>query len=365
MQRELVLYDSLHIYAFNMKLDLDTILGAMLIFIPISIAAELLHLNGIIIFFTAALAILPLAGFMGKATEELSKQVGAGIGGLLNATFGNATELIIAIFALQAGLFEVVKASLTGGIIGNMLLITGCSMFLGGLKREKQTFNPRVQGVNSTMLMIAAVGLVMPALVSHLFDFNTVEALSLGISGILIVAYVASLLFSLKTHKHLYDCGGEECKPHMSRNRAILLLLITTAVIALESEILVGAVESVSLSLGLSELFIGVIIVAIIGNAAEHSTAILMAMKNNMDLSMGIAMGSSTQIALLIAPVLVFISWFWGNPMDLVFNQFEVVAIIASVVIANMISSDGESNWLEGAQLIALYAMMAVVFFLI
>jgi len=348
-----------------MKLDQDIILGAMLIFIPISIAAELLHLSGIVVFFTAALAIVPLAGFMGKATEELSKQVGAGLGGLLNATFGNATELIIAIFALNAGLFEVVKASLTGGIIGNMLLITGCSMFFGGMKRKNQTFNASVQGVNSTMLALAAVGLIMPALVSHLFDFNTVETLSLGISFILIVTYIGSLVFSLKTHKHLYDCAGEECKPVWSRNKAIAVLLLSTAVIAMESEFLVGAVEEVSLSLGLTELFIGVIVVAIIGNAAEHSTAILMAVKDNMDLSLSIAMGSSTQIALLIAPVLVFISWIWGNPMSLVFNEFEVVAIVASVVIANMISADGESNWLEGAQLIALYAMMAVVFFLI
>lgn len=340
-------------------------MGMMLVFIPISIAAELLHLDGIIVFATAALAIVPLAGFMGKATEELSKQVGAGIGGLLNATFGNATELIIAIFALNAGLFEVVKASLTGGIIGNMLLITGCSMLFGGLKREKQTFNSSVQGANSTMLALAAVGLIMPALVSHIFDFGTVEALSLGISFILIITYICSLIFSLKTHKHLYDCAGEECKPHWSRNKAIMVLLLATAVIAMESEFLVGAVEQVSLSLGLTELFIGVIVVAIIGNAAEHSTAIMMAMKNNMDLSMSIATGSSTQIALLIAPVLVFISWLWGNPMDLVFNEFEVVAIVATVVIANMISADGESNWLEGAQLIALYAMMAVVFFLI
>lgn len=348
-----------------MKLDQDAAMGALLIFIPISIAAELLGLGGIVVFALAALAIIPLAGFMGKATEELSKQVGAGIGGLLNATFGNATELIIAVFAINAGLFEVVKASLTGGIIGNMLLITGCSMLFGGLRREKQTFNASVQGVNSTMLMIAAVGLVMPALVSHLFDFNTVESLSLGISAILIVTYFGSLVFSLKTHKHLYDCAGEECKPRWSRNRALVVLIAATAFIALESEFLVGAVESVSQSLGLSELFIGVIIVAIIGNAAEHSTAILMAMKNNMDLSLGIATGSSTQIALLIAPILVFISWIAGNPMDLVFNEFEVVAIIASVVIANMISADGESNWLEGVQLIALYGIMAVVFFLI
>ncbi len=350
------------------KLSFDRILSALLIFIPISVALELIHADSLLIFFSAALAIMPLAGFMGKATEELSKQVGAGIGGLLNATFGNATELIIGIFALQAGLFSVVKASLTGGIIGNMLLVVGCSMFFGGLRREKQTFSSKVQGVNSTMLMLAAVGLILPALVySYLADKNTVEALSLGISAILIITYVCSLVFSLRTHKKLYDCAEdpEECKPIWSRNKAIIVLLLCTAVIAVESELLVGALEPMSKSLGLTELFIGVIIVAIIGNAAEHSTAIVMALKNKMDLSLNIATGSSTQIALLIAPALVFISWLWGNPMDLVFNEFEVVAVLAAVVIANMISADGESNWLEGVQLIALYAMIAVVFFLI
>lgn len=350
-----------------LKLTFDNILTALLLFIPISIALELMHADPVMVFIASAAAIIPLAGFMGKATEELSKQVGSGIGGLLNATFGNATELIIALFALQAGLFEVVKASITGAIIGNMLLIVGMSMLFGGLKREKQTFNTQTQGVNSTMLALAAVGLVMPGLVSHIFDFGTVEALSLGISAILLVTYVFSLLFSLRTHKHLYNCeeDPEECKPHWSKNKALLVLLLTTAVIAVESEFLVGAVEPVSESLGLTELFIGVIVVAIIGNAAEHSTAILMAIKNKMDLSLNIAMGSSTQVALLIAPILVFVSYIWGNPMSLVFNEFEVVAVIASVIIANMISTDGESNWFEGIQLIALYAIMAVVFFLI
>lgn len=350
-----------------LKLSFDRVLGALLIFIPVSIILEFAHMDPVLIFVASALAIIPLAGFMGKATEELSKQVGAGIGGLLNATFGNATELIIALFALQAGLFEVVKASLTGGILGNMLLIVGMSMFFGGLSREKQSFNSKVQGVNSTMLALAAVGLILPALVFHVFDFNTVESLSLGISAILLITYICSLLFSLRTHKHLYNCeeDPEGCKPEWSRNKALVILIITTAIIAMESEFLVGSVEYVSHSLGLTELFIGVIVVAIIGNAAEHSTAIIMALKDKMDLSLNIATGSSTQIALLIAPILVFVSFIWGNPMNLVFNEFEVVAIVAAVIIANMISADGESNWLEGVQLIALYAMMAVVFFLI
>lgn len=349
------------------KLTYDTALSVMLIFIPVSIVLELIHANPLLIFLSTCLAIIPLAGFMGKATEELSKMTGPGISGLLNATFGNATELIIALFALQAGLFEVVKASVTGAIIGNMLLVLGCSLFFGGLKREKQSFNQQAQGVNTTMLALAAVALLLPALVSHLFEFNVTETVSLGFSVILIGIYIASLVFSLRTHKHLYNCEEDpaECKMHWSRNKAILVLVLSTATIALMSEFLVGAIEPVSESLGMTELFIGVIVVAIIGNAAEHSTAILMAIKNKIDLSMNIAVGSSTQIALLIAPVLVIISFLWGNPMDLVFNQFEVVAVIATVLIANMIAADGESNWFEGLQLIALYAMMAVVFFVI
>ncbi len=286
------------------KLSFDRILSVMLIFIPVSIALDLMHVDPILIFLSAALAIVPIAGFMGKATEEISKQVGAGIGGLLNATFGNATELIIAFFAIQAGLFEVVKASITGAIIGNLLLIMGCSMFFGGLKREKQSFNPTAQGVASTMLMLAAIGLVLPALASHVLKFDDVESLSLGISAVLVITYICSLLFSLRTHKHLYNCEDdpEECKPHWSIKQAALILTIATIAVGVESEILVGSIEQVSHSLGLTELFIGVIVVAIIGNAAEHSTAILMAIKNKMDLSMNIAMGSSTQIALLIAP---------------------------------------------------------------
>ncbi|HEY3273854.1 MAG TPA: calcium/proton exchanger, partial [Methanocella sp.] len=245
--------------------------------------------------------------------------------------------------------------------------ITGCAMFFGGLKREKQSFNATAQGVASTMLMLAAIGLVLPALASHVLKFDDVESLSLGISAVLLITYVCSLLFSLRTHKHLYNSEQDpkECEPHWSIKHAALILILATVAVGVESEILVGSIEQVSHSLGLTELFIGVIVVAIIGNAAEHSTAIIMALKNKMDLSLNIAMGSSTQIALLIAPVLVFISWLMGTPMNLVFNEFEVVAVIAAVVIANMISTDGESNWLEGFQLIALYLMMAVVFFFI
>ncbi|HTX43549.1 MAG TPA: calcium/proton exchanger, partial [Methanocella sp.] len=252
----------------------------------------------------------------------------------------------------------------------NVLLIVGCSMLLGGIGREKQRFSPAVQGVGSTMLALAAVGLLLPALAwgflsGDAFKSTTVESLSLGISAILMATYACSLIFTLRTHRHLYEECGEACAPEWSKTKALGVLLISTVAIAVESEVLVGAIEPVSRSLGLTELFIGVIVVAIIGNAAEHSTAIMMAIKDKMDLSLSIATGSGTQIALLIAPVLVFISWLWGNPMDLVFNEFEVVAVIASVLIANMISADGESNWLEGVQLIALYAMMAVVFFLI
>jgi Ca2+:H+ antiporter len=255
-------------------------------------------------------------------------------------------------------------ASPGAGLDERLRDVPGFSLFR---RSSSLVAHPTAQGVSSTMLMLAAIGLVLPALASHVLQFEDVESLSLGISVVLIVTYVCSLLFSLRTHKHLYDCAEdpEECKPHWPIKYAAFILTLATIAVAVESEILVGSIEHVSQSLGFTELFIGVIVVAIIGNAAEHSTAILMALKNKMDLSMGIAMGSSTQIALLIAPALVFISWLMGTPMNLVFNEFEVVAVIAAVVIADMISTDGESNWLEGIQLIALYLMMAVVFFFI
>ena len=347
-----------------------------------AVVADWLEWNPLLIFGFACAAIIPLAGIMGKSTEELASRLGAGIGGLMNATFGNAAELIIAVVALHKGLYDVVKASLTGSIIGNVLLVLGASLLAGGLKRERQTFDRAAAAVGSTLLALAAIGLVVPALfhatAEQAIDTATLTApraaalergLSLEIAIVLFVAYLGSLLFSLRTHKHLYagqhhaEAGAEHGSPARTR-RALLMLLGATAFVAWMSEILVGTVEAASHSLGLTEVFVGVIVVAIIGNAAEHSSAILMAIRNQMDLSLHIAIGSSIQIALFIAPVLVFTSYFMPHgAMDLVFTPFEVLAVGISVAIVNLVAQDGESNWLEGALMLAVYAILGMAFY--
>jgi Ca2+:H+ antiporter len=311
---------------------------------------------------------------MGKATEHLAERVGEGIGGLLNATFGNAAELIIAIVALRAGLYDVVKASLTGSIIGNILLVFGLSALVGGVRFSIQSFNKTAANLGTTMLTLAAIGLVVPAIFHYVVvDGETVVAeqeLSLEIAVILMATYVLSLIFTLRTHKHLYAGGhGDDADEAMgtegwSTTRSLAVLLIATAFVALMSEFLVGAVEATAKSFGMTEVFVGVILVAIIGNAAEHSTAVLMAIKNKMDIAINIAVGSSIQIALFVAPLLVFLSYFIGpQPMDLIFTNFEVLAITLSVAIMALISQDGESNWMEGVQLLAVYGILGMAFF--
>ena len=353
-------------------------LQSLLVFVLIAPLAELLHWGPLAVFACSAIAIVPLAGLMGEATEKLASRLGEGIGGLLNATFGNAAELIIALAALQRGLYDVVKASLTGSIIGNSLLVLGLAMVAGGARREKQTFDRSAAAASSTLLLLAAIAMVVPAAFHFVADSAVARGalttarevaierdLSLEIAIVLMVAYVLSLVFTLKTHKHLYT-GGAEDAAHEPVNmvQAVLTLLVATALIAWMSELLVGAVEAASHLLGLTEIFVGVIVVAVIGNAAEHSTAVLMAMKNKMDLALNIAIGSSIQIALFVAPVLVFASRFMPHgAMDLRFSPFEVLAVIAAAGIVNLVSSDGESNWLEGAMLLALYAILAVAFF--
>lgn len=348
-------------------------LFALLIFIPIAIAAEVLHWNPGIIFVTSMLAIVPLAKAMGNATEEIALRTGPGIGGLLNATFGNATELIIALFALNAGLYKVVQASITGSIIGNILFVLGLSIFLGGLKFPVQRFNQTVAGLNTSLLVLAVVGLLVPAA----FDMQSpgiggadhkLHQFSIFVACVLILVYIANLVFALKTHSDLY-AGGESQQDHdeqptMSMGKAIALLLGSTVMVALMSEFLVGSIEHVTKTWGLSEMFIGVILVPIIGNAAEHLTAVTVALKDKMDLSLGIAIGSTTQIALLIAPSLVLIGWAIGKPLTLSFDSFEVMAVVVAVAIANFITLDGESNWLEGLMLLATYVIFAMAFFL-
>ncbi|CEQ18015.1 calcium/proton exchanger [Paraclostridium sordellii] len=345
------------------------ILKYLLIFIPISIIGEFMHLPPTVMFVLAALSIIPLAGLMGEATEEISFYTGPKIGGFLNATFGNATELIISFFALKAGLFDVVKASIAGSVIGNILLVLGASMLFGGLKHKNQTFNKKVIEVSSSMLLFAVIGLCIPAIFTHTIDpklLNTrYEGLSIVVAIIMFAIYILSLVFSFFTHKDIYSIDHEEeGSAKWSLKKSIIILAIATMLIAIESEFLVSGVDSITATLGLSEFFVGIILIPIIGNAAEHSTAIVMAMKNKMDVSVEIAVGSSLQIILFVAPVLIFLSLLF-TPMSIVFNQFELVSLIVSVLIVNRVASDGESNWLEGVQLLSVYLIIAAGFFIL
>jgi Ca2+:H+ antiporter len=308
---------------------------------------------------------------MGKATEHLSSTVGEGIGGLLNATFGNAAELIIAIIALRAGLHDVVKASITGSIVGNILLVFGLAAVVGGAKRPSQKFNATAANLGSTLLLLSAIGLVIPA-IFHMIVGDSVAVgerkLSLEIAVVLMVTYVLSLVFTLRTHRHLYG-GGEESAGHgpgkgWSRQKSLSVLLGATALVAVMSEFLVGAIDDAAQRLGMNQVFVGVILVALIGNAAEHSTAVLVAWKNKMDLAINIAVGSSIQVALFVAPLLVFLSYMVGpGPMDLRFTVLEVVAVAASVGIMAQIAQDGETNWMEGVQLLAVYSILGMAFY--
>lgn len=345
-------------------------LNWLLIFIPIAVIMHHQQASAPLVFFASGLAIIPLAGLMGSATETLADKAGAGIGGLLNATFGNAAELIISFVALSKGLHDVVKASLVGSIIGNILLVLGISTLAGGLKRERLRFNATAAMSGASMLMLAAIGLLVPAMYAEMaHNPEVIRELSTEISVILLICYALSLVFSLKTHKHLYDGGLGEEQSHDeveaggSVKGAVATLFGATAIVAWMSEILVGVVEEASHALGLTDVFVGIIVVAIIGNAAEHSSAVMMAMKDKMDVAYGIAVGSSTQIALFVAPVLMLSSLFMQYPMDLVFSPPEVLAVVLSVVIVGQISQDGECHWLEGVQLLSVYAILGFVFY--
>ena len=346
------------------------ILKFMLLFVPISFIGKFLNFSPTIMFILAALSIIPLAGIMGEGTEEISSYTGPKIGGFLNATFGNATELIISFFALKSGLFEVVKSSIAGSIIGNILLVLGASMFIGGLKHKTQNFNINVVETTSSMLLFSLIGLCVPAFFTHTINPNLLntryEGLSLVVAIVMFILYILSLIFSFFTHKDLYATTTEE-EGHESKwslKKSIIILVIATVIIAIESEFLVGGIEDITSKLGLSEFFVGIILIPIIGNAAEHSTAITMALKNKMDVAIEIALGSSLQIILFVAPVLIFLSLLF-TPMSIIFNPFELVSLIASVIIANKVASDGQSNWLEGAKLMAVYFIIAAGFFIL
>ncbi len=350
----------------------NLIFGILLIFIPISIAGHFLHWSATVIFLTAALAIVPLAAFMGEATENIAVVIGPNLGGLLNATFGNATELILAFVALKSGFVQVVKATLTGSIIGNLLLVMGFAMFLGGLRFKEQNFQPTTARLNASAMNLAVIAILLPTAVEFTstgISSDTMQNLSVAVAMVLIGVYLLTLLFSMKTHSYLYDVGlaeneTEEESPHQPNLLLwIGVLLIVTIGVAIESELLVESLEEATADLGLPALFTGVIFLPIIGNAAEHATAVTVAIKNKMDLSVSVAVGSSLQIALFVAPLLVIIGWIIGQPMDLNFNPFELVAVAVSVLIANSISSDGNSNWLEGILLLATYAVVGLAFY--
>ena len=351
-------------------------------FIPVAIVLELTHASASIIFAASALGVIPTAALMGRATEELAARSGPGIGGFLNVTFGNAPELIIAFFALREGLQEVVKASLVGSILGNVLLVMGAAMLVGGLKRERQYFDRTAANTQSIMLLLACVALIMPAIFELVIGgslpkptdeskhFPTdLETMSVGVSLVLLGTYVAGLIFSLRTHKDLFNPEhGED--DHVgepwSVRKSVIALAAAGVAVGVMSEILVGSITEASEAIGLSPFFVGLIVVAIVGNAAEHWVAVYFASRDKMGLSVNIAIGSSAQIALFAAPLLVLISFFVGPfPMALVFNGLELGAIVLAVLIANQVTQEGESTWFEGLQLLAVYAVLALVFFFV
>jgi Ca2+:H+ antiporter len=349
-------------------------------FLPIAIVLELAHAGPHVIFATSALGVIPTAALMGRATEELADRSGPGIGGLLNVTFGNLPELLIAFFALLAGLEEVVKASIMGSILGNILLVLGGAMLVGGIGRDHQTFNRRAASAQATMLILASAALVMPAVFQLVkgdglpmpgvepADYSSsVEQLSLAVAVVLLVSYGAGLWFSLKSHRDLFnppeDEGWDEDSEPWTAKRSVILLAGAGVAVGLMSEILVGSIEETAESAGLSQFFIGIIIVAVVGNAAEHWVAILVAAKDKMDLAVNIAVGSSAQVALFVGPLLVVLSFFFGpRPLALVFNGFELAALLLAVLIASHVASAGESTWFEGLLLLAVYTVMGVTF---
>jgi len=355
-------------------------LNVLLIFGVVAVVGELAGWAPLLVFVASGLAMVPLAGLMGEATEALAVHTGPRLGGLLNATLGNAAELIITIMAIREGILnpainehmlELVRASLTGSVLGNILLVLGLSILIGGLRHGTQKFDRGHAGTSATLLLLAVAALVIPSIFSHgieVVNHDAVEYLSLGVAGVMIGLYVLSLIYQLRDPAaHTYEddeyAAVQEEAPHWTPLRAGIMLLLATVGIVWMSELLVGTVEHVVVEIGISEFFLGIIIVPLIGNVAEHLVAVQVAAKNKMELSLAISVGSSLQIALFVAPLLVFISLLMRNPLTLVFNQFELIALMAAALIAGLVSLDGESNWLEGSMLLAIYIILALAFF--
>jgi Ca2+:H+ antiporter len=343
------------------------ILYALLVLVPITLVLKWLDVSDPVIFVASALALVPLAAVLGRATEEVSLHTGPNVGALLNATFGNAAELIITIVALREGLLEVVKASVAGSIIGNILIVSGASALLGGLKHGTQTFNPRTASTNAGLMGLAVVSLLIPAIFgignpSHRPSDRDIEHLSVGVALALIAAYGLYLLYTIHANPAFPSSEAERGK---GLPAALTLLILSTVAIVVMSEILVGVIEPTAESWGLTNLFVGVMLVPLVGNVAEHIVAVQAALKNQMDLSFGITVGSALQIALFVAPVLVLVSHLFHHPLTLAFNQFELTALLAGVFVGVLLAMDGESNWLEGAELVILYAIVGIAFYFI
>jgi Ca2+:H+ antiporter len=346
----------------------------LLLAIPFVWIVEILNMGSIWIFSFSALGVVPLAGLIGEATESLSRHTGPRLGGLLNATLGNAAELIITIVAIREGLLELVKASITGSILGNLLLVLGMSMLLGGIRNGVQKFDRTTASRNSILLVLTVLILLVPSILSHYVGATEptpsfkVEALNLGVAFVMIVLYILGLIYGFKSHHGTLSPDEDDIditSPSWSIAQSFVVLALATVGVGVLSEILVGTIEPVVSGLGISEFFIGVIFIPIIGNVAEHLVAVQSASKNKMALSVEIAVASSLQIALFVAPVLIFLSLLMGNPLTLIFNQFELLALIAGVFIAALVSEDGESNWLEGCELLAIYLILSLAFFLL
>jgi Ca2+:H+ antiporter len=349
-------------------------LSYLLIALPLAVIAKYGAWSPTIVFMLSAIGVIPMAGYIGEATEALAEHTGPKIGGLLNATLGNAAELIITLVAIRAGLLELVKASITGSILGNLLLVMGMAMAFGGARNGPQTFDRRQSGNHATLLILAVLALAIPSMFSHSIGPDTsleVEALSLGVSAIMVVLYALGIFYSLRRRSPREEAPiSVEPSSHMPKvgwnvRFAIIVLALSTLGVVILSEFLVGAVESVVEGLGLSEFFLGIILIPIVGNVAEHLVAVQVAIRNQMELSVEIAISSSLQIALFVAPLLVFVSLLMGNPLTLVFNPFELAALGAGVLVAALVAMDGESNWLEGATLLAVYLILGIAFFLL
>ena len=339
----------------------------MLAFVPVSLVARVAHLD-VLTFAAAALAIIPLSGLIGKSTEELAFHVGPRLGGLLNATFGNLTELIVAVLLVTANEFAVAKASLTGSIIGNLLLVLGLAFVVGGARRSEQEFSARSAAVHSASLVLAVVALLMPAILvltaPHVTPTQRLTFSAL-VAAVLVLTYIATVVFTQVTHTHLFGAGEESGSATWSRGRAGGLLLAAAVVVGVESELLVSSLEPALHTLHLPTLFVGLIVIPVIGNAAEHSSAVLFALRNRMNISLEIAIGSSSQVALFVAPAVVFVSLLLGHPMDFVFTGFEIATVAVATLTVTVVCMDGRSNWLEGAQLLGTYVIIAAAAFFV